>query len=246
MPAVTLSLVIAFAGGVYFRGWLHHRLTPAWRAGSFFLGLLATWIAVVSPVASLDSHMLTAHMIQHLLLMTLAPPLIWLGEPLIAVAPFRWTVPKRLGRLLGHPAFCWLAAAVTLVVWHVPAIFQLAMQSPACHFIEHASFLTTGLLFWWPVIQPWPSVPQWPRWSMLLYLFLATLPCDVLSGLLVFGDRVVYPMYLSMPQMGALSPLEDQQCAAALMWTCVTVVFLVAGTVLSMQILSPRKEAIPV
>ena len=80
---------------------------------------------------------------------------------------------------------------------------------------------------------------------MLLYLFLATLPCDVLSGLLVFSDRVVYPMYRSMPRMGGFSPLADQQCAAALMWTCVTIVFLVAGTILSMQILSPQKEAIP-
>ena len=76
---------------------------------------------------------------------------------------------------------------------------------------------------------------------MLLYLFLATLPCDVLSGLLVFSDRVVYPMYLSMPRMGRLSPLEDQQYAAALMWTCVTVVFLVAGTILSMQVLLPKR-----
>ena len=245
MAAVTLTLVIVFAGGVYLRGWLHHRSIPVWRACSFFLGLLATWIAVVSPVASWDSHMLTAHMIQHLLLMTIAPPLIWLGEPLItARRPARWPFPKRLGRLLGHPAFCWLAAAAALAAWHVPAIFRLGMQSPTWHFVEHASFLTTGLLFWWPVIQPWPSVALWPRWSMLLYLFLATLPCDVLSGLLVFSDRVAYPMYLCTPRKGGLSPLEDQQCAAALMWTCVTVVFLVAGTILSLHLLSPRKEAL--
>ena len=114
-------------------------------------------------------------------------------------------------------------------------------RGPApCHFIEHTSFLTTGLLFWWPVIEPWPSAARWPRWSILLYLFLATLPCDVLSALLVFSDRVVYPMYLSMPRMGGLSPLEDQECAAALMWTCVTVVFLVAETILSLQLLSPK------
>ena len=77
---------------------------------------------------------------------------------------------------------------------------------------------------------------------MLLYLFLATLPCDVLSGLLVFSDRVAYPMYLDMPRMGGLTPLEDQQCAAALMWTCVTVIFLVTGTILSMQMLSPGRR----
>ena len=244
MAAFTQTLAIVFAGAVYLRGWLRRRSIPAWRACSFHLGLLATWIAVVSPVASLDSHMLTAHMIQHLMLMTIAPPLLWLGEPLIAARPTRWPFPKRLGRLVGHPAFCWLAAAVALVVWHVPAVFRLGMQSSTWHFIEHASFLTTGLLFWWPIIQPWPSVARWPRWSMLLYLFLATLPCDVLSGLLVFSDRVAYPTYLCTPRSGGISPLEDQQCAAALMWTCVTVVFLVAATVLSTQMLSPSKEAI--
>jgi putative membrane protein len=251
MKALTLTLPIVLAGAVYLRGWLHRRSMPVWRVCSFFLGLLATWVAVASPIASLDSHMLTAHMIQHLLLMTIAPPLIWLGEPLLTaryswnkprplVAARGWQFPQRLGRLFGHPAFCCLAAAVALIVWHAPPVFALGMRSPAWHFIEHASFLATGLLFWWPVIQPSPSVARWPRWSMLLYLFLATAPCDVLSGLLVFSDQVVYPMYVSMPPMGGLSPLEDQQCAAALMWTCVTVVFLVAGTILSMQILSPK------
>jgi cytochrome c oxidase assembly factor CtaG len=240
MAAVTLTLVIAFAGAMYLRGWSQYRPVPAWRAASFVVGLLATWTAAASPVASLDSHTLTAHMIQHLLLMTIAPPLIWLGEPLIVARPKPWIFPERLGGLLGHPAFCWLAAAAALVAWHVPALFRLGMESSTWHLIEHASFFIAGLLFWWPVIQPWPSAARWPRWSMLLYLFLATLPCDVLSGLLVFSDRVAYPMYLCTPRNGGMSPLEDQQCAAALMWTCVTVVFLVAGTILSVEMLSPK------
>jgi cytochrome c oxidase assembly factor CtaG len=240
MTAIALTLVIVLAGAVYLRGWLQHRSAPAWRVCSFVLGLLATWVAVVSPVASMDGFMLTAHMIQHLLLMTIAPPLFWLGEPLMTVRPTPRLIPCHLGRLLGHPVFCWLAAALALVVWHVPAVFHLGIQSPTWHFIENATFLATGLLFWWPVIQPWPSIGRWPPWSMLLYLFLATLPCDVLSGLLVFSDRVVYPMDLCTHQMGGLSPLEDQQCAAALMWTCVTVVFLVAGTILATQMLSPK------
>src|SRR4026209_1949245 len=167
MAAVPLTLVIFFAGAVYLRGWLRHRSMPVWRVCSFFLGLLAIWVAVVSPVASLDSPLLTAHMIQHLLLMTIAPPLIWLGDPLLTVQARRWLCPKRLGRVLGRPAFCWPAAAAALVIWHVPAVFQLGMQSSTWHFIEHASFFMTGLLFWWPVIQPWPSVTRWPRWSML-------------------------------------------------------------------------------
>jgi len=106
--------------------------------------------------------------------------------------------------------------------------------------IEHATFLVAGLLFWWPVVQPWPSGSRWPEMSVILYLFLATLPCDILSGFLVFCDRVVYTVYLSSSQPFGLSALEDQQCAGALMWTCVTVVYLVAGTILTTHLLSPR------
>jgi putative membrane protein len=255
--AASLTLIIAFAGVLYLRGWLRLRsnspnIIPAWRACSFFLGLFSTWVAVASPLATSDQQMLTAHMIQHLLLMTFAPPLLWLGAPVVTFlyglpavsAIFRWPPLQPVGRVLGHPVFCWLAAAAALVAWHVPALFRLGMQSQTWHLIEHASFFGTGLLFWWPVIQPWPSVARWPRWSMLLYLFLATLPCDVLSGFLVFSDRVAYPMYLCTPRQSGLSALEDQQCAAALMWTCVTVVFLVAGTILSMQLLLQRSPEV--
>jgi len=155
------------------------------------------------------------------------------------IGPFsRWPPVRKLGGVLGNPAFCWLAATTALVGWHIPAVFALGLQSETWHVIEHSSFLVTGLLFWWPVIQPWPSVPRWPRWSILLYLFLATLPCDVLSGFLVFSERVAYPVYLSTSRQSGLSVLEDQQCAGALMWTCVTVVYLVAGTVFSTRLLS--------
>jgi cytochrome c oxidase assembly factor CtaG len=244
---VSLTLIIFITAIVYLRGWLHSSL-PGWRAASFFLGLLFIWAAVASPIASFDERMLTAHMIQHLLLMTFAPPLIWLGEPVkpllydlprLVVAGSRRRLARRLGGILAQPVFCWLSAAAALVAWHVPALLQLGMHSHAWHLVEHTSFLATGLLFWWPVVQPWPGVARWPRWSMLLYLFLATLPCDVLSGLLVFSDRIAYPIYLSGSH-SSLSVVEDQQFAGALMWTCVTIVFLVAGTILSVHLLSLR------
>jgi putative membrane protein len=252
------TATIVFAAAVYLRGWLHLRTAsatpiPAWRAVSFLLGLMAIWVAVASPVAISDQRILTAHMIQHLLLMTIASPMIWLGSPVLAVwnglprlarnvaSPvIRHPVSARIGRAMTRPAFCWMAAAVALTAWHVPAIFGLGMQSEAWHAIEQASFLATGLLFWWPVIQPFPLESAEARWTILVYLFLATLPCDVLSGLLVFSDRVAYPVYLCTPQRAGLSALEDQQCAGALMWTCVTVVYLSAGTILAMRLLSPR------
>jgi len=89
------------------------------------------------------------------------------------------------------------------------------------------------------VVRPWPSVSV-PDLSIILYLFFATIPCDILSGFLVFCDRVVYPVYLSSSHLFGFSALADQECAAALMWTCVTVVYLIAGAVLTMHLLSPR------
>jgi putative membrane protein len=210
------------------RGQDHGKL-EGWRAGSFALGLLFVWIATASPLAQLDHEMLTAHMVQHLLLMTLAPPSILLGIP-----------RKPVAHGLFHPALCWFAAGATLVVWHIPSVFALGLQSQMWHGIEQASFLMTGLLFWWPVVQPWPRGSKWPESSILLYLFLATLPCDILAGFLVFCDRVVYPGFLSSPRSFGLSALEDQQCAGALMWTCVTVVYLVAGAIVAARLLSPR------
>jgi len=127
-----------------------------------------------------------------------------------------------------------------LVGWHVPAIFTLALQSGAWHLFEQAAFLAAGLLFWWPVVQPWPNAPAEPRWSILLYLFLATLPCDILSAFLVFSERVAYPVYLSASRQSGLSVLADQQCAGALMWTGITIVYLVPAAILSTRLLAPR------
>lgn len=137
------------------------------------------------------------------------------------------------------PVWCWIAATMALVVWHVPAALTLTMQSDAWHAVAKASFVVTGLLFWWPVVQPWPSVPA-PRWSKVLYLFLAMLPCDILSAFLVFSERIAYGAYLSMPAHTSRSVLEDQEVAGALMWTVVTLVYLSAGTIVATRLLSPR------
>jgi cytochrome c oxidase assembly factor CtaG len=252
---------MVLTGFLYLRGWLHLRsasvnVIPSWRAGSFFLGLFLIWVALGSPLAAFDEELLTVHMVQHLLLMTVAPPLILLGAPLMpflhglprtfvqsALSPlFQWSPIRWAGRVLSHPAVCWLAAAAALVVWHIPAAFTLGLRSEAWHMLEHGSFLVSGFLFWWPVVQPWPAVPSSPRWSILLYLFLATLPCDILSGFLAFCDRVVYPIYLSTPGHFGISALEDQECAAALMWTCVTIAYLVAAAILTTRLLATRSS----
>ena len=259
---VWFTVAVVFAGLGYVRGWLQLRATspgliPTWRAVSFFAGLGSIWVAVASPFAVCDDQrLLTGHMVQHLLLLSLAPPLVLLGSPLLAVsfglppeitralgAALRWPRVQRIGEVLGQPALGWLAATIVLVVWHVPAALTLGLQSETWHAVEHASFLATGLLFWWPVVQPWPSPPTGPQWWMVVYLFLATLPCDILAGFLVFSERVLYPVYLSTPGNPGLSALDDQQLAGALMWTGVTIIYFVAGTVISARLLSAPSGA---
>jgi len=256
-PPIPLTLVAILFALIYLRGWwrlhaLSPNVIPAWHAGSFLIGLFLIWVALGSPLAAFDEQLLTVHMMQHLVLMTFAPPLILIGAPVMpllhglpkgfvqsVVSPlFRWPPLQRAGHILSKPVVCWLAATAALVCWHIPGPFTMALRSEAWHVVEHASFLTAGFLFWWPVVQPWPSTAKTPQWSILLYLFMATLPCDVLSGFLMFSDRVAYRIYLSAPRSFAISVLADQECAAALMWTCVTIVYLIPAAILTNRLLS--------
>ena len=185
-------------------------------------------IVDASPVAHLDHHLLTAHMVQHLLLMLAAAPLILFGARSIVV---QWRPQLTL---------CWLAGAVTVLAWHVPAIFELALRSHYWHELEHASFFLAGIVFWWPVFQPVP----YSRWSVPVYLFLATLPCDALSAFLTFCGHVVYRPYLSVRSgLFGLSPLDDQALAGALMWVTVTFAYLIPALLLTARLLSSERRS---
>lgn len=259
-PPIVVNASLCLASLVYARGWIRlhasfPKLISGWRLVAFLAGIAGIWIAVGSPLEALDDVSLTVHMVQHLLLMSVSPPLILLGWPAM---PFMRGLPrsvvrrivgpvsrsgffKSLGHGVTHPVVCWLGAALALIGWHVPGVFERAVSWDWLHDFEHASFLATGLLFWWPVVQPWPSTNRWPRWLIPLYLFCATLPCDVVSAFLAFCDRVVYASYLSGPRTLGISPLQDQERAAALMWVCVTLILLVPAIVVTMEVLSPMK-----
>ena len=134
---------------------------------------------------------------------------------------------QRFGRKLTHPLVCWLAFTITSLTWHAPEFYELALRSPFWHEVEHLCFLGAALLFWWPVIQPWPSRAQWPRWAMIPYLFLADFQNTALAAFLIFCDRVIYPSYAAAPRLLNLSPLEDQVAAGAVMWVPGSVAYLI-------------------
>jgi putative membrane protein len=262
MSSTPITLVLVLTALVYARGWYRlwrtlTNLLSVWRLAVFLAGLFSLWIATASPLAALDDRSLIVHMAQHLLLMTVAAPLLLLGAPAIVLLHgfpqrfvrsglgpvLRWPPVQRLGRTVTHPVFCWLAATAAVIGWHIPALFELGLRSERWHGIEHACFFAAGLLFWWPIVQPWPSIAKWPQWSPPLYLFLATLPCDALSAFLTFCDRVVYPSYQSAQRLFHISALQDQQWAGSLMWVWVTFAYLVPAVCATIQILSPRRIA---
>ena len=260
-PPVVVNASLCLAALLYTRGWIRLRaarpkLISAWRLTGFLAGVAVVWLAIGSRLAAFDDVSLTVHMVQHVLLMSVAPPLILLGWPELpflrglpkfvvrrAIGPLLRSEPvKYLGRIATHPAVCFLAAAGALIGWHVPVAFEAALHCNGLHELMHASFLATGFLFWWPVVQPWPSTARWPRWSIPLYLFCATLPCDVISAFLAFCGRVVYVSYLSGPRTFGMSPLQDQECASAFMWVSVTFILLVPAVLVTMEILSPARN----
>jgi putative membrane protein len=193
-----------------------------WRTASLAGGIAAAATAVGSPLAHLDHHSLVAHMVQHLLLMLVAAPLILLGMRSDALPQ----IPA---------AVCWLAGTGAVILWHVPPVFDLALKSTLWHEFESASFFVAGLLFWRPVIGS-------SGWSAPVYLFLATLPCDALSAFLAFCGHVVYRPYLSMRAgMLGLSALDDQELAGAVMWVAVTFFYLIPALVLAARLLSGER-----
>jgi putative membrane protein len=260
VPVTLILVILAF---VYSRGWLHlNRAFPdifsVRQLGAFMAGLFALWSAIGSPLAAFDDALLSIHMVQHILLMAVAPPLILLGAPALPLlhglpkrfvrripAPlFRWKPMQHLGSTFTHPAFCWLSATIAVILWHLPSVFEFALRSESWHEVEHACLFTTSVLFWWPVVQPWPSIARWPRWSIPLYLFLGVLANDVLSAVLALWDRVLYPSYaITEHRLFNISPLDDQAFAGALMWVFGTFVYLAPAVVTTMHLLSPPESS---
>jgi cytochrome c oxidase assembly factor CtaG len=248
-----LLIAVFYVRGRKRLAYLHSTALPKWRLACFLAGVASFWIAIASPLDPFGNFLLTAHMIQHLLMMFVAAPLILLGSPqnplLLglprraardALGPFlTWRPLKRLGHIVTDPAFCWSVAALALLGWHIPAAYDLALISPGWHDLEHACLFGTALLFWWPVIQPWPSTPRWPRWAIPVYLLCGDIVTTALAGVFCLSDRVLYPAYAAVPRLFGVSELSDQVTAGAIMWGFGSFVLLSAAVIIAVQLLDP-------
>ena len=261
LAAVAAGITVAAV--VYARGWRRCRLRLPGRfavpqLAAFLGGLACLCAAISSPVDEAADARLSAHMVQHILLLTLAPALLLLGDPLLPllrglpdalrrslVAPLlRGRRLRRVVHALVHPLVGLLFSSVILWGWHVPALYQLALRVPAIHLLEHASFFAGGLLFWFPVVQPWPSRPRWPSGAMIPYLLAADVQNTVLAALLTFSDRVLYPFYEFHSRATEAAALNDQVLAGVIMWVPMSLAYLIPAALLTIRLLSPaRREA---
>jgi cytochrome c oxidase assembly factor CtaG len=239
-----IGLLFASAA-IYLRGWrlLHKRDPARWHAGrpaAFLGGLTAIFLALASPIEPFAALLLQVHMLQHLLLMMVAPPLIWLGWPFFPllrglpapirtywIAPLmRWRALRNTFGFLTHPFVAWPLYVGTTWIWHTPRGYELGLSRDYWHVFEHVCFIASAGLFWYTVVQPYPSRPSWSRWMLFPYLVLADAQNTVLAAWLCFSPVVLYPYYLRVPRLDGLSALDDQAAAGCLMWVPGSIAFL--------------------
>lgn len=260
-PPLTITVGCLLALAIYLPGLYRLRRSrpgfPLWRAWSFAGGLAVLWLALASPLEELADTVLTAHMIEHLLLMAAVPPLLLAGWPTVPMlrgipAPLRRVLVapllrSRLLRRAGHgivsPIFAWLALNLTLLLWHIPGAYDYALEHETVHDMEHLCFFASSLLFWWVLLRPWPSRATSLGWSALLYLVTADFVNTLLSALLAFAGRPVYGYYLSHPNSLGLDPSTDQTLGACVMWVFGSIAFLLPAMLLLSRLLQGRDTA---
>ncbi len=235
-PEILLPLSVLLA--LYGVGWWRLRsqsrlLVPTWRLVSWFAGIGAVGVALLSPVAGLADDLFFVHMVQHLLVIKVAAPAVLLADPLPIVL---WGLPAAarvlLGRLLARRAplraawqaltwmpVAWLTYALTLWLWHLPAAYEAALTHRLLHDAEHLAFFGAGLLFWWPVIAPAPHLrPRVHHGARIVYLVLATFQEAGLGLVLTVVPWVLYPSYALAPRVLALTAEQDQTWGGIVMW----------------------------
>jgi putative membrane protein len=255
-PPVFLTTMLIFSAVVYTRGWFAiHKTRPAqfptWRLVSFLLGIATIWISIGSPLDGFADATLSAHMVEHLLLMSFVPPLLLLGYPTVPMLRglpriitsrllgplLRLKQLRRLGHFLTKPTVAWLAMNITFLGWHVPFAYDFALEHEGWHDFEHICFLGTSILFWWPIIRPWPTSAPKRGWFMLPYLVGADVVNTALSAFLAFCDRPVYTYYLTQQNPFQISAAADQVVGGVIMWVIGSMLFLIPAAFITISLI---------
>lgn len=241
-PTILIGIVLFVGAYFYALGPLRRRngwaesVNP-WQVTAFVAGTAVFALALISPLDALgDTYLFSAHMVQHMLIAVVAPPLWILGTPGWMLAPlFERRAVVRVARLLTLPAVAFALFNGDLWLWHWPAFYDATLTNDALHTFEHLTFVATGVLFWWVVLSPLRQVPAVGKGTAVLYLFVACQPMVALGALLTFASTPFYTPYVTAPRILGSTPLGDQQLGGLIMWLPSTIPYLIFLSVFFFQ-----------
>lgn len=223
-PDVLLGLALFEAAYLLGVGPLRERYNLAEKAdprqvATFTLGVLVIFFSLLSPLHILSDHYLfSAHMVQHVLLTLVAPPLLIVGTPDWLLRPLLRPDPLfKLARLATHPVVAFFAFNAVFSLWHVPALYNLSVTNHGVHIGEHLLFMSTAVLLWWPIASQTPELPRLSYPLQMMYLFLLSIAQLIVFAPITFSREPLYQWYVDAPRIWVLTPVVDQQVGAIIM-----------------------------
>lgn len=278
---IDVIIVLALAGTLYSRGWWqlkqrsqhkgqryrhgkHWRLAASWRLMAYWTGLLFIALALLSPIDALGQQLFFMHMVQHLLLIMIAPPLLLVANPMPFMLwglPTRWR--KSVGKLFSHalhrgsgfrqklrvatqPGIVWMVWVISLIGWHDPSLYDAALRYEWVHNLEHLSFFTASMLLWWHLTGAGPRLHK--QFSLLgrIALLISLVPPNMMMGVvLAFAEDGFYSYYKAVPRLWGFDVLMDQQLGGLIMWIPGSMMYIVATLILIGRLLSKEDQKPP-
>lgn len=228
------AIGIAALGGLYLWAAHHFQRKPTVKQRVyFFSGLAVMFASLNGPLHDLsDGYLFSAHMVQHLILTLLMPPLLIAGTPGWMLRP---ALSNRLiasaARFLTRAPIAFVIFNVVIAAWHLPPLYNAAMANHDIHILQHLMFMPAAVLMWWPLMSALPELPRLAYPGQMLYSWLMTIPMTIVAIYIAMADSILYPAYASAPRILPLSPLEDQLLGALIMWIPGGIVFYIIMTV---------------
>ena len=225
---------IAALAAIYFWAASHLHREPTRAQKIYFLsGLLVMFASLNGPIHDLsDDYLFSAHMVQHLLLTLVVPPLLLAGVPgFMLSGPLSHRSVRPAARFFTRAPIAFVVFNLVIAGWHLPPLYNAAMANHAIHIVEHLMFMTAAVLMWWPLMSQVPELPRLAYPGQMLYAFLMSIPMSIVAVYIAMSDHVLYPAYAAAPRVFSLSPLEDQLLGALIMWIPGGIIFYIIMTV---------------
>jgi len=206
--------------------------TPAQRL-AYFSSLALLFLTLNGPLHDLsDFYLFSGHMVQHLILTLVVPPLMIVGTPGWMLRPMlRKPTLFATARKLTSITSCFVLFNVVLAFWHLPPLYNLALANHGIHILQHLMFIAASVLMWWPLLSPLPELPRAAYPAQMLYCFLMVIPMSIISIYIAMADTLLYPAYATAPRILGITPMEDQQYGGLIMWIPGGVFFYAVMTV---------------